>query len=831
MAANCWDAPREFKMPLLQPYRALDLTDEKGVFCGKLLADLGADVIQIEPPGGNRARRIPPFYGNAPGSNNGLYWLAYGAGKRSVTLDLETETGKERFKKLAENADFVIESFPGGYLDKIGLGYESLREINPGLIMGSITPFGQAGPYKDYKGGDLVAGSMGGMVYCTGEPDRPPLRISSEQAYCQAGVHAAIGLLIALFDRSISGQGQHVDVSMQASMVRTLHTQLPFWEYNKHIIERAGVWRFRGGVATREIWPCRDGFVSWMFFGGAVGMQLMKTMIDWMRSKGLAGYLGEEVEDWSSLDLAKVSPDRIKSWEKIIGDFFLAHTKAQLYKEALERRVSLTPVNAVSDVVHEEQLDSRDFWIDVDYPRLGKTIRYPGPMFKTTEKDCTPSIRGPAPLPGEHDQQVLVKGIGVTEAVVEPRPSVGSVDSEGMALAKVNVLDFSWAFAGPFIGAYLGDYGAQVIKVETHSRLDVTRVSSPYKDGITGVDRAGAFPVANSSKYGLTLDWKHPRAREILDKLVNWADVVVENFGAGVMERQGLGYEAIRKIKPDIIMLSSTIQGQTGPRRSFVGWGWNAVALTGIANLTGWPDRSPVGTIQAYPDSIVPWFGTVAVLSALDYHRRTGKGQYIDISQYETTAHFLAPLLLDYTANGHEATRAGNRSPYAAPHAVYRCKGNNRWCAITVFSEDEWQSFCRVLGSPVSLADSKFSTVQRRKANEDELDRLVEAWTVNYSPEEVMTKLQQAGVPAGVVKSNKEVFEDPQLAARHYFQPVQHREIGQMLQQAWPIELSRSPRQTRPAPCLGEHNEYVCTKILGLSDAQFVDYLNSGVFE
>ena len=821
-------------MSLLQPYRALDLTDEKGVFCGKLLADLGADVIQIEPPGGNPARRIPPFYKNAPAKRNGLYWLAYGAGKRSVTLDLETGAGKDQFKRLAESADFVVESFPVGHLDKIGLGYQTLRETNPRLIMASITPFGQTGPYKDYRGGDLVAGSMGGMVYCTGEPDRAPLRISSEQAYCQAGVHAAIGILIALFDRSITGQGQHVDVSMQASMVRTLHTQLPYWEFSKRIIERSGVWRFRGGAVTREIWPCKDGFVSWMFFGGAVGTQQMRTMVDWLKSKGFAGSLGEQTEDWASLDLTKVSADKIKSWEKIIGDFFLTHTKAQLYQEALERRVSLTPLNAVSDVVHDEQLASRGFWTDLDYPELGKTISYPGPMFKTTEKDCMPSVRGPAPLPGENDAQVLVQGLGLIGTAFGPSmqpSSMGSVGSEGMALKNVKVLDFSWAFAGPFIGAYLGDYGAQVIKVETHSRLDTTRVTAPYKDGITGVDRSGCFPVANSSKYGLTVDWKHPRAKEVLNKLVSWADVVVENFGAGVMERRGLGYEALRKIKIDIIMLSSTIQGQTGPRRSFVGWGWNTVALTGIANLTGWPDRSPVGTIQAYPDSIVPWFGTVAVLSALDYHRRTGRGQSIDISQYETTAHFLAPLLLDYTANGHEATRAGNRSLYAAPHGVYRCRGDNRWCAITVFSENEWQAFCKALGSPAGLASSKFSTLEVRKSNEDDLDRLVEAWTVNYTPEDVMTKLQQAGVAAGVVKSNQEVFADPQLAARHYFQPVQHREIGRMLQQAWPIELSRSPRESRPAPCLGEHNEYICTKILGLSDAEFVDYLNAGVFE
>jgi len=402
---------------------------------------------------------------------------------------------------------------------------------------------------------------------------------------------------------------------------------------------------------------------------------------------------------------------------------------------------------------------------------------------------------------------------------------------ENMALEGIKVLDFSWAFAGPFISAYLGDYGAEVIKVESQSRLDLTRVTSPYKDGITGVNRSGCFLVANNSKYGISLNLRHPRASEITDKLIAWADIVVENFGAGVMERLGLGYDELKKINPEIIMLSATIQGRTGPNSTFAGYGWNTTAVTGIGNLTGWPDRSPVGTLQAYPDSVVPWFGAVAILAALDYRRRTGKGQYIDISQYETTCQFLAPLILDYMANNRVATRAGNRCPYAAPHGVYRCRGDDRWCAISVFTETEWEAFCRVLGSPDWTKSDKFSSLSERKENEDELDGLVEQWTVNFTPEEVMALMQQAGVPAGVVETNKELFEDPQLKHRNYFQRVKHSEIGECYQQAWPIEMSKSPLKIRPAPCLGEHNEYVFTKILGLSDSEFVDYLNDGVFE
>ena len=400
---------------MLHPYRALDLTDEKGIFCGKILSDLGAEVIQVERPDGNSARLIPPFLGDKPGRERSILWQAFGAGKKSITLDLETDMGKDIFRKLTRRADFIIESFPVGYLEKTGLGYETLAKINPQFILASITPFGLTGPYKDYKAGDLVASSMGGMVCFSGEPDRAPIRISVDQAYCQAGVHAAAGLMIALHSRVLTGRGQHVDVSLQASMVRTLHTQLPYWEYSNHIVRRTGIRRFRGGVSTQEIWPCKDGFVSWMFFGGAVGTQQMQLMVDWIGSKGMAGNLADEIEDWSTLDLTKVSPERIKSWEAQIGNFFLAHTKDELYGEALEKRIPLTPLNDISDVVKDKQLASRDFWTDIDNKGLETSIRYPGFLFLTSEEERMPKVRGKAPTLGEHNAEIYTGELGFSQ--------------------------------------------------------------------------------------------------------------------------------------------------------------------------------------------------------------------------------------------------------------------------------------------------------------------------------------------------------------------------------------------------------------------------------
>jgi len=412
---------------MLSPYRVLDLTDEKGLLCGKILADLGADVIQVEKPEGNPARRIPPFFEDIADPERGLFWLAFSAGKKSVTLNWDTETGKDLFKRLAKTADFIVESFPPGYLEKAGLGYEVLAKINPQLVMASITPFGQAGPFKDYKAGDLIASAMGGMVSFTGEPDRAPVRISADLAYCQASVHAAIGLLIALSHRAAKGQGQRVDVSMQASIVRTLHTQLPYWEYSRHIVKRSGIQRFRGGVSTREIWPCKDGFVSWMFFGGAVGTQQMRGMVEWMEGKGMAGSLSAEVQNWAALDLTKVDPEKIKSWEKVIGDFFLSHTKEELYREALEKRIPLTPVNDMSEVVEDEQLAARDFWVGVDHAELGASLRYPGFLFLSSEENCLPKVRRRAPFIGEHNSEIYLGELGLREAEWNPLRREGVV--------------------------------------------------------------------------------------------------------------------------------------------------------------------------------------------------------------------------------------------------------------------------------------------------------------------------------------------------------------------------------------------------------------------
>lgn len=400
------------------------------------------------------------------------------------------------------------------------------------------------------------------------------------------------------------------------------------------------------------------------------------------------------------------------------------------------------------------------------------------------------------------------------------------------ALEGIKVAEFAWVGVGPRIGKYLADNGATVIRIESAARPDLLRTQVPYKDNVPGLNRAGAFTYVNTSKYSMGLNMSHPKAIHVAERLVKWADVVTESFTPGIMARWGLDYDNLKRIKANVIMLSTCNQGQSGPHAKHPGYGAQLVALSGFTQNTGWPDRLPTQPFGAYTDYVAPRFGTAALVAALDYRRRTGKGQYLDLSQLESGIHFLAPLILQYTVSGQIPQRQGNSCLYAAPHGVYRCKGNDRWCAIAVFTDEEWESFCNVIGKPEWTHDARFTTLLSRKENEDDLDRLVEAWTVGYTAEETMSMMQKAGIGSGIVKNIKEVYEDQQLSHRGSFWSVEHPEMGSIPCEANGFLLSKTPGGVRrPPPCLGQHTEYVCREVLGMSEDEFVAMLKEGVFE
>jgi crotonobetainyl-CoA:carnitine CoA-transferase CaiB-like acyl-CoA transferase len=397
----------------------------------------------------------------------------------------------------------------------------------------------------------------------------------------------------------------------------------------------------------------------------------------------------------------------------------------------------------------------------------------------------------------------------------------------------LKIAAFSWAMVGPLTLKFFADYGATVVRVETSLRPCVTRTSAPFKDNIAGINRSGYFNHFSANMMSLSLNMNTPQGLSVAKELVSWADVVMENFTPGVMDKWGLGYEALTEINPGIIMVRQNGFGIEGPYKNLAAFGMILAAIAGIPHYIGWPDRGPLPVgVGAYTDSISPRFAAASLIAALDYRDRTGKGQLIDLAQFETALYFFLPGLLDAAVNEREPVRNGNAVAHAAPHNVYPCKGKERWCTIAANNDVQWTSLCNAIGKAALATDPRFDTLPHRKENENSLDALIEAWTIDQTPEDLMTVLQEAGVPAGIVENAADLFEDPQLRARGLFWPMEHSEMGLFTHLGASMVLSKTPAQaSTPSPCMGEHNEYVLTKILGKTDEEFVELLAAGVLE
>jgi crotonobetainyl-CoA:carnitine CoA-transferase CaiB-like acyl-CoA transferase len=387
----------------------LDLTNDQGYFCGKILADLGADVIKVEPPGGDPGRDIGPFYKDVPDREKSLFFSAYNTNKKSITLNIETSEGQEIFRRLAATADFVIESFAPGTLDRIGLGYAALKALRPRIILVSITPFGQTGPRRNWKGSDIVGIAMGGLSHITGSPDRPPARVCVDQTHMMAGAQAAMGAMIAHHRREATGTGQHVDTSAQECVVVSALTVPQAWDLQKFVWPREGAYMSRGRKRVRHLWPCKDGYIAWRVFGGGLGVKT-RALVEWMDTEGQAGELKEV--DWQQMDLLTVSSERFYHWQELFGQFFKTRTKAELCREALARGIVLIPASTPGDLLEDPQLEARGYWERVDHPEWNATFTYPGALYKSSEIEWR--FRR-APLIGEHNGEVYGKEFGFTE--------------------------------------------------------------------------------------------------------------------------------------------------------------------------------------------------------------------------------------------------------------------------------------------------------------------------------------------------------------------------------------------------------------------------------
>ena len=403
---------------LLAPYRVLDLTDERGLLAGKILADLGADVVQIEPPGGNPARNIGPFYGDDPRPEKSLFWWAYAANKRSITLDLEQKDGQALLKRMVAEADFLVESFAPGYLDTLGLGYDVLAEINPKLVMVSITPFGQDGPYSNYQATDIVGMALGGFMYLTGDDDRAPIRISFPHFYLHGGAAGATAAMLAHTYRITSGQGQYVDVSCQQAVAKTLAHAPQIWDIEGAILKRMGVYRQTSGENRVRInWPCKDGYVNYMVQGGSVAYST-RALLEWMKEDSF-DTADLDAIDWEKMGYGAITPELMSQLGEPLGDFFKGHTRAELVQGSLDRRILLFPVATPSALQDHSQLEARGYFKELEHPELGATVQYPGAFVKSGDGEDIAGIYRRPPLIGEHNTVIFQGELGITGSELE----------------------------------------------------------------------------------------------------------------------------------------------------------------------------------------------------------------------------------------------------------------------------------------------------------------------------------------------------------------------------------------------------------------------------
>ncbi len=792
---------------MLSCYRVLDLSDERGLLCGHILGQLGADIVHVEPP--DEVHRSAT-------------WLAYGRGSRSAALDLDDPADRGSFFELVRGADALVESADPGTWEARGLGYDQLAELNPALVWVSITPFGSNGPKANYAATDLIVQAAAGTVDLAGPIDRPPLRTAAISAFAHASAEAAGGALIALAEARRSGLGQRVEVSAQRAKNLTALFNHEAARIGHRRLRRSGSGFQTCGVTFPFVWPAADGFVSLTVAFDEGNRQFLDGLIGYMRSEDAidadlaAINWAAHMKSVRSGDLPNTDVQRLAD---AIAAFLATRTKADLLAAALDRRLLLVPVATFPDLLTSPQLAEREFWRD-ETTADGRPLRLPAHLVRGVAGG--PPVLSPAPTVGQHTTEVLAE-------VREPAASGGRATAVAgdAPLAGLKVLDMMWVMAGPSSTGVLAQYGATVVRIENAARIDTVRLLAPYFGGKPGREKSFPFASINAAKLSVTLDPNNPEARAVILDLVRWADVVTESFSPKAMKAWGLDYESLRKVKPDLIMLSSCLFGQDGPYALMAGYGTMGAAIGGMVQPTGWPDQPPAGPYGAYTDACSPRISTAVVLAAIEHRNRTGEGMYLDQSQIEASVHYLAPALVDHQLNGTSWDRLGNDDPELFPHAVYPAAGDNEWVAVAVRNLDDWRALATAIGRPDWAADAGFASADARRARRTEIDAAIGAWTTARTPVDAETQLQLVGVPAHAV-AHADGPLDPQLEHLRHVVDVPHQGQPDRRVERTRIELTRTPPQVPHVPAMGQHTEHVLGDLLGYTQDRIAQLRSVG---
>ncbi|MYB42100.1 MAG: CoA transferase [Chloroflexi bacterium] len=777
-------------------------------WCARTLAEYGAEATIVEPPGGAALRSLGPH-----GPDGGGIPAAYAlANQRSLVLDLADEADRATLRRLASDSDVVLESHAPGALEEAGASFEELRAERPGLILAALTPHGLTGPRAGQPGNDLTAFARSGWAAINGRAD-PPLKGARHVASLYAGLTGAAAVLAALRERARSGRGQLVDLAETDALAATFASVASHAQYQGELEQRNVVW-FRDPL--RGPLPAADGYFHLMlgrsdFFRLALHILELPELAEDTRFEGRNARL-ELADEWAPA-----------VWERVA-----AREKLELFEALTTARVVAGPVLDAAELATNEHLEARGFFVRPE----GGGPRMPGPAARLSA--TPPRLRSAAPAPDADGASVL--GEERERRAATPPPTGGA---RSRPLEGLRALALTQVWAGAHCAQHLALLGAEVIKVEARRRPDTWRggyempILSALRDRPTarrGWNCHPSFNSGNLNQLGLTLDLQRPEGIRLFRHLLRSTDIVVENFTPRVLGSLGVGYEALREERPDVILCSISGFGASGPYRDRPSNGGTIEPASGMSSLLGFPGGPPRNSGATFPDPLAAMTATTAILAAREHRARTGEGQHIDVSMQEATLALVGDAALEHELTGRTPGPQGNRHPDIAPHGVYPASGEDRWIALAAEHDAQWERLCAIADRPGWRIDPRYATNAARKANEDDLDAAIAGWTRTQPRDELAARLAAAGLPAAPVLNPGELPSDASFRERGVVAEVAHPEAGVWPYVVVPYRLAETPlRVTTPAPCLGEHSAEVLARLAGIDAARYEDLVRIGI--
>jgi len=762
------------------PVRVVEISSPFTRFAGRILVGLGFEVVLVEPPTGDPSRV----------ESQGDSYLHWHAGKKSVVLDLDNDDDRLAFDTLLRGTDILLDGSATG---------TPTNSRNP-FVHVRVTPFGTSGPRRDWQATNLTVAALGGMMAQVGDPDRPPLLLPELQAEQLAGINAAIGALLGLRSRA-RGQSALLEISAQECVAAALEAGTLAYIHEDRVPPRPG--RVHP-LVPHGLFPAADGYV-----GGGLGgsPRMWDGMLAWLIENDAQGDLDQP--QWSDAVYRKTHQEHIFD---VLSTFISKWPKEEFAVSAQSHKLPWAAVDRPDELLLNPQLNDRDFFTDVTgdhgtYRDLGFGFAFPeGRRIGKLE----------AARLGQHQDLLHANPCAPVHEIL------GDSDDSTLSLEGIRVLDLTWVLAGPYGTRILADHGAEVIKVESNGRPDPTRFA-PFMHLSRGPhdnpNTSGYFNDVNRNKRSITLDTRSTEGLSVLRDLIENSDVVVENFSSSVMDKMGLGYEQLRELNPDIIYVSMSGMGHTGPRKDWVSYADIVSASTGLTSLTGWNSDDVVGVIYGHGDIVAGLQAAVAVLAALDYRDRTGRGQHIDLSQLEAMAAHMGTSVLR-AARSQSPEPIGNSHPELAPHGVYPCLGSDQWCSIAIRNTTEWNTLCRIIGAEKWIDNPDFTSAENRRADQERIDDAIADWTRTLPPETVMERLQSAGVAAGTIQDGRDLIDrDSHLRERNFYSPQEHPLAGTFLHEGIPVRRNSEPGSIRrAAPVLGADTDDVLKSVLDYDD-------------